>query len=278
MMRMLREAILTLWRHKWLVLPLYIVHLLYGLTVGSKIRTTIENTLGNSYLRTTLQDGYQSNVMADMIRHQGLDLGVLLTHVGYGLLGGLLLSVWIQSGAIAVIATGGKARQVLQLGSRHFAKYVGLSVLGLVLLVAIWLLLWAPYLAYSNVKDLGFLKVYHSEKPFFIGLMVLAVASFMAAVLVSGWTTAVKGNIASAQPAGLWSEGRRMLGRAVPLLVCSVVLLALTFISTYLFTYLVGLCPGSTWMGLAGKIFFGQCLIITYCKLRIMWYGSVLGN
>lgn len=276
MTKLFTGAIQALWRYKWLVLPLYGVHLIYGLLVGGEVRTTIEQTLGHSHLRSALQSGYQSNVMADMIRHQELDLGVLLSYVGYGLIGILLLSVWVQSGVIATIAKGARARQVFALGSRFFFKYLGVSIMGLVLLIAIWLLIWTPYLAYSQFKDLGFLTVYHSEKPFFIGLVVVVVLSYFVAVIVSGWTTAVRGNIATQKPASLYKEAVHVLSKSVLLAVFSILLVAIAGVFTYLFTGLVGLCDASSWVGLTAKILVGQYLVITYCKLRIMWYGGVL--
>ena len=278
MMKLLRAGISTLWHHKWLVLPLYAVHLIYGLRVGSKIRSEIEATLRHSTLRATLQDGYQSNVVADMIHHQGLDLAASLQTIIYSLAGCLLLSTFVQSGTIAALAQRRKKISVVaQLAGKYFLPHLAVTLLGLVVLCLALALMWGPFLAYSEVKDLGFLEVYHSEKSFFIGLYILIAASYIAAVLASGWAVRAKGNIALGQPAHLWPTAKLILRRALPLVSASLLLLAVAGIFSYAFTSLISSCAADSWWSVLAKVFWGQCMIITYCKLRLMWYGGVLG-
>lgn len=272
MKNMIIDGYRTLWKYKWAVLWLYLVEAVYGLLIGRELEQRILVALSDSLAGELLIDGYNSDVFADLSRHEGLDLGAVAQYGMYLLPLFILLSVFIQGGVIANISMGQSSfRSMLRNGLRFFFKFLGVSVLALVLFLILNALLWVPFMIYTGDP----FETYDTEKSFFLLLLGFILVSILITSLIAAWSIKVKSNICLPSRSPFKDATSAIASRCWTVLLFALMSLVL-FVSVVLFyKWIVSILNGAG-ISTIGTLVVGQMLIGTVCKIRLWYIGGIV--
>jgi len=135
-MKLLKSGYETLLAHKMELLAMYILHLIYGSVIGSKLKSVMSTALENSLASEELHTGLDSDIFTDLIRHEGLDLISVMKLSMVLLPVFLLFKIFMNTGIIANISKAEYGvKNLFTNAKKYFVKNLGISLMSLVLLV-----------------------------------------------------------------------------------------------------------------------------------------------
>jgi len=273
MMGMIREGVKAIWNQKWALGMLYLLHLGFGAVVGSRMQAALREALGSSAAGTQLVRAYDSDVMADLTRHEGLDLGVVASSGGLALVIFLAVGILLYGGLIHnIITTQNGLRSILTGGTRHFLSFAVVSLAVALLIVLATSIIWVPFLSISGAPPLtGALEVYHSEKQFFFAAGAILCLCYAVILLISSWGIVSKANIVSGKSKPCRLAASLVVKNWWRILLFGLLTVVIAAFSIWILSLLRNMVTGH----LAAHFIVGQCIVIALCKLRIWYIGGV---
>jgi len=277
MMKLLRYGYNTLLSYRWELLSMYFLHLVYGSLVGSKIKSLMSTSLGDSLASEELHTGLDSDIFADLIRHEGLDLSSIIKSSIILLPIFLLLKIIVNTGIIANISKNENGvSNLIQNAKKYFFKNLGVSLVSLLAFLILNTLFWAPFIKYSGSTLQEIVATYSTEKVAIQLIICLLVISFLITSLIAAWGIKAKSNISLQLNQPLKSALQFTSSSALRLFIVSIILLVAAVVFFLLFKWLMSLCTTSTFLGLLIHILLAQCTVISLCKLRLFFIGAVV--
>jgi len=274
MIAMLRHGTGALWRHKWELIMIYLLHLLFGIVVGGKLRAAMTTALDQSIAGRELASGYDSDVMADMMRHHSLDVGGVAQSSLVLIPIFVLLSIWLYGGLTANMATTQRGvYAMVTKGCRHYPRLLMVSLCSLALCLLIGAVLWVPFLLLSGMPPLpAVLETYHSEKQFFLTTAAIIALTYLCYILVSSWAILAKALLTSGHR-GYYKKAALLVSTYLwQLLFYGIIMAAVLAVLVWLLSLLRNTAAEHTVI----YILLGQCIVITLCKLRVCYIGGVV--
>ncbi len=269
MIDMMMSGLRAIRKHKWELLLLYGAYLIYGILVGSKISSSMSTALGKSMADQELKDGYNSNIFADLMTHQGFDLDAVMKSVGLWLPLFLLISLYLKGGLIANIAKNETGIiHMLKNGARYFLKYLLVTLVSLVAIIASIALVWIPFIKWCGDP----IESFDTERIGILTYLALAIISLILIFVFIAWSIRVKGNISTNSDKPWRSAWKSTFGSVLSIVIFSVSLLFLGVVTITVFKGLIGMCGQAVFVGLV----LGQAMVIVLTVLRVGYMGGVL--
>jgi len=279
---LLQKGYKALWQYKWLVLLLYIVNALYGILIGTKVKSAITSALGNSAAGKEIETGYDSDIFTDLLTHEGLNFSETNNIIVLGLPVFLLLGILVKGGIIATISNGENGlTQTIKNGGKYFMKNLGITIFVFICLLLAFAFIWVPYITYSvdlNRFVESIFDNYETEKPFIIGLAVLFLLTVILSIIAASWRTRSLSLLVNQDPRYIKKGFQYAIGNALRIIPFSILLLVIGLLFSYFFKYLTSYCNSSTLTNTICMIALGQFVIIGYCKLRLMFFGAIVND
>ena len=169
--------------HKRLVTIVYVIQLVFAITIGLQVFNVIDASIGNSYSLEGLKTGNAHMVVNDLLNVHGPSLSPLFGQVRWIVLVYLIISAFINGGIWYSILGPGNRNSFWIGGANYFGRCLKIGIFWTVVFILISALLWIPYL--TNISR--WMEEWPSEAPIlWIGAAVVIVWSIISVFLFVG--------------------------------------------------------------------------------------------
>ena len=177
------RAIISGFRRKRLVTTVYIIQLLFAITIGLQVYNVIDASIGNSYAIEGIKSGSAHMVINDLLNVHGPSLSPLLGQLRWIILVYLIISAFINAGIWYSILGPGNKNSFWIGGANYFARCLKVGLFWTALFAIISIVLWTYF--FANLTN--WMEQWISEKPIvLIGVAIILIWSVLSVFLFVG--------------------------------------------------------------------------------------------